>query len=470
MENKDLKDIFLCNETAEVQPQTKKKKNKVLIAIIVVACVLVLAISFALGFVLGNNTGFNKDLPLMIEAYNYIKEYYYKDITWNEFQDFAAAAFAGSLDQYSGMISADSGNSQTGTFGLYISSTLYNQHELTFIIPDTPNYNARAIAKYEIEDGEVKSATPLTVDDEVVQFREGDRIYGLMVTVTNDEGSKRIPIVFESADSSYMTGILNEVNSEAEFIIKKYDGNGGYLDGYYGINLKRTFGDAVNKKAFYYSYTDDIGIIKLLEFSTEANVDFEDCVQQFVQAGKKKLILDLRNNGGGDATSLAFISQYLLHNPNDTALPVIKLVSNSGGGKMVENIQYSSKIGGNEESYYLGNKIDGFEVVVLCNGGTASASEALIGALQYYNDTQIVGTKTYGKGVAQRVFTLSNGSLLYVTNGTYYVPTANENGELVWEKCIQTVGFTPSEENKIEDKISGYDTDKCVARAIELFK
>lgn len=463
MEDNNIKDIFLNNDVPTPQ---KKKLSKVAIALIVVACVLAITVTFVFGYVLGSNSGINGDLPLMIEAYQYIKKYYYKDISWNEFQEIATAAFAGSLDQFSGMVSVDDGNSQAGTFGIYMSSTVYNQHDITFIVPGTPNYNA--VAKYKYDDDMVL-VEDFDASSENVQMREGDRIFAIGL-----DNSKLIQV--ESASSQLLTQTLNTVIGDQKviFVFQKYDGkdeNGKdkYKEGYYGIELSRTFSENASKQAFYYPYQDNVGIIKLLEFSSDANYDFEECIEQFVADGKTKLILDLRNNGGGDATSLQFIAQYLIKNPSEKSLPLIKLVSNSGDGKMVENIEYSSTEGGNNPSYSLYNKIDGFEVVVLANSNSASASEALIGALQYYNDTKIVGTTTFGKGVAQRVFTLSNGDYLYVTNGTYYVPTNDAQGNLVWERCIHGVGFTPEEENICTAKVSSYDTDACTKRATELF-
>ena len=327
--DKDLKDIFTEDNYTVVSSGKDAKKKKIFIAVTVCACILAMAVCFALGFVLGNNTGINNDMPLLIEAYQYIKEYYYKDISWNEFQELAAAAMAGSLDKFSGMVSVDGGNAQSGSFGVSVTSTAYNQHLVSFITPDTVNY--RAIASYKFDE-DMQLVSPFDAESESVAMREGDRIFALGINIGAED---EYIVQVESADLSLLSGILNEWSmvQEVTFIFKKYDGSGSYLDGYYGINLKRTYSDALDKKAFYYSYSEDTGIIKLLEFSKEANLDFEKCVEQFVKEGKSKLILDLRNNGGGDATSLQFIAQYLVKNPQDTSLPIMKLVSNSGGGK-----------------------------------------------------------------------------------------------------------------------------------------
>lgn len=464
--NKNLDEIFAQEQGVMT---SRKKLSKTAIIIIVVACVFAILLTFAFGFLIGRNTGMSDDLPLLIEAYQYIKKYYYKDISWDEFQELGTAAFAGSLDQFSGLVSVDNGTAQSGSFGIYMESTVYNQHRVTFINPNSINYNLFATYRYTEDMQLVEDFVP---ENEKVMMREGDLIYAI--------GVNNQIIKVESANSSLMTSILNESEDGiATFIIKKYsptageDGKGGYIDGYYGITMKKSYTD-MDKQAFYYDgadfgYAENVGIIKLLEFSSKSNYDFEECINSFVADNKSKLILDLRNNGGGESTSLQFIAQYLIKNPQNTSLPLIKLVSNSGNGNMVENIEYSSTEGGNSPSYYLGNNIEDFEVVVLTNSGSASASEALIGALQFYNDTKIVGTKTFGKGVAQRQFILSNGDVLYVTNGTYYVPTTGADGKLSWDKCIHGVGFTPLEENLVTQFITSYESDACTQRAIQLF-
>jgi len=469
VENKELKEIF--GEDRQVQP-TKRKVGVKIIALITAASIVLLAFAFSAGLVIGRNTGINKDMPLMVEAYKLIKKYYYKDISWKEFEEIGAAAFAGSLDMFSGMVSVDGGNSSSGSFGLYMESGVYNEHIISFISPQNPTSSATASYRYD-ESMQLDGAFDGKITR--VKIEEGDKIFA--VGLSNDELTK-----VDGANVQLLRQLLGSYPQESEviFVIKKYAGNGRYYDGYYGINLFRSELDPFEreKQAYYYSYTDEVGIIKLLEFSNEGDVDFVACLNQFNADGKKKLILDLRNNGGGNLTSLQYIAHYLCKNPGNAKLPLMKLVSNAGNGNMHSEIIYSDSqyYSGDilPDAYPLSNRISGFEVIVLANSSSASASEALIGALQYYNGMQIVGTKTFGKGVAQRVFQLSNGALLYVTNGTYYIPTSNENGELVWDVCIHENGFTPvldadpQKNNYIAERVTPYADDACTLRAMRL--
>ena len=151
------------------------------------------------------------------------------------------------------------------------------------------------------------------------------------------------------------------------------------------------------------------------------------------------------------------------------------LNSNTGNGKFEETYYSPLSDYGYDGEYlnavYLGKSIEDFEVVVLCNDGSASSSEALIGALQYYNNATIVGNTTYVKGVAQKVFPLSGGKYyLYITNGYYYVPTNDDKGNLQWTKCIHGVGFTPEEANYLTLPADEYNQDPYVKRALAVLK
>ncbi len=464
----DLKKIFEQEDFSNPNIAPKRKLSVKIIALITVICILLVGASFAVGIVIGANTGMKNDMPLMQEAYELMKKYYYKDISWDEFQEIAASAFAGSLDNFSGIVKVDNGETTSGSYGISISSTIYNEHVITFVEPESSAWNSMAYYRFKEDLSVDESFDPKAAN---VFINEGDKIYGFIVEDEDENGEIGEYIYrVENASAQYMRQIVGE-HDEAIFIVKKYIGNNQYSDGYYGFYMSKQAPSG--KTAYYYKYTDEVGIIKVLEFSENTTIDFAECVNQFLNNDNKKLILDLRNNGGGNSTTLEYMAQFLLNNPNNEELPLIKLVSNAGNGKQESNLVYSSKVDyANPENPYaaypIANVVAGFEVVVLCNGGSASASEALIGALQYYNDAKIVGTQTYGKGVAQKVFMLSTGDYLYVTNGTYYVPTADGSGKMVWEKCIHGEGFTPSEENIVTDRLVAYSKDACTKRAMEI--
>ncbi len=475
MDNTDLKSVFDKEDfnNPAVATASKNKISVKIIAIVTVLLIFCLGSVFALGIVIGANTGMQKDMPLMQEAYELMKKYYYKDISWDEFQEIAASAFAGSLDNFSGIVKKNGSDVISGTYGFSISSNIFNEHIITFVQPESPSWVTKAYYKF---DKNLNVDVDFDNKETNVYINEGDKLYGIIAQEEQNGEKKELIYRVENASAQYLRQIV-EKNQEAIFLIQKYLGNGVYSDGYYGFYMEKT--QLQSKTAFYYKHTEDVGIIKVLEFSENTTTEFAQCVNEFIENGNKKLILDLRNNGGGNSTTLEYMAQFLLNNPKDEALPIINLVSNAGNGKKVSNIVYSSKEDyANSQNPYtafpIGNKVKDFEVVVLCNGRSASASEALIGALQYYNDSKIVGTTTYGKGVAQKVFELSTGDYLYVTNGTYYVPTADTNGKMVWEKCIHGEGFTPiyssnaSENNYIDALLTDYKTDACTKRAMEI--
>ena len=120
-------------------------------------------------------------------------------------------------------------------------------------------------------------------------------------------------------------------------------------------------------------------------------------------------MLDLRDNGGGLLNEAVLISSIFI--------PEGKIVTTRGRAKP-------------EQVYTAtGNAIDPkIPVVVLVNGNSASASEIVSGALQDRGRAEVVGTKTFGKGVFQEVKQLSNGGALDITVGEYFTPSGRNLG------------------------------------------
>ena len=160
-----------------------------------------------------------------------------------------------------------------------------------------------------------------------------------------------------------------------------------------------------------------IGYLSLPSFDDETSKDFKEKVEELQKQAAKSLIIDLRNNGGGIVDEATKIADYILEK-GDT---IISTVDNTG----------------KKEVTFSENKpIFDMPIVVLVNENTASASEILAAVLKDYNKATIVGTKTYGKGVIQTFFTLSDGSGLKITTAEYYTPKGS---------TIHEVGVTPNE-------------------------
>ena len=153
-----------------------------------------------------------------------------------------------------------------------------------------------------------------------------------------------------------------------------------------------------------YIIENGIGYIRLNKFSQVTYREFMKALEGLQKQGLKKLILDLRGNGGGileEATSIA-----------DEFLDGDKLITYTEGTHFAKK-EYRCKRPGLFEKG---------ELVVLADEGTASASEILIGALQDWNRATIVGRRSFGKGLVQEQFDLSDGSGLRLTIARYYTP------------------------------------------------
>lgn len=148
---------------------------------------------------------------------------------------------------------------------------------------------------------------------------------------------------------------------------------------------------------------NDIGYINLPSFDEDSAKKFKEKFDEINSKGIKSLILDLRDNGGGLVEEALTIADYFTDKGSNLLVTVNK------NGK--ESIRTAKK-----------DPIINIPVVVLVNGGTASASEILTGALKDLKKATIVGTKTYGKGVIQNFLQLEGGSGLKVTTAEYFTP------------------------------------------------
>lgn len=153
-----------------------------------------------------------------------------------------------------------------------------------------------------------------------------------------------------------------------------------------------------------YMIADTVGYIRLNKFSETTYKEFMDALLKLQKKGMKSLILDLRDNGGGILTQATNIA--------DEFLDSNKLITYTEGAHSPKKEYRCQKVGAFEKG----------KLVVLVNEGTASASEILTGALQDWGRATIVGRRTFGKGLVQEQFQLSDGAGLRLTVARYYTP------------------------------------------------
>ncbi len=159
-----------------------------------------------------------------------------------------------------------------------------------------------------------------------------------------------------------------------------------------------------------YMVTDQIGYLKISTFSQSTFPEFEAHLTKLKEAGCTKLIIDLRDNGGGIMDPATRIADEFL--PDKTLI-----VYTEGHSRPREDVLATKS----EQAKDL-------EVAVLINEGSASASEIVAGAIQDNDRGIIIGRRSFGKGLVQEQATLSDGSAIRLTTARYYSPTG---------RCIQ---------------------------------
>jgi len=158
---------------------------------------------------------------------------------------------------------------------------------------------------------------------------------------------------------------------------------------------------------------DGYGYIRISNFNEHTGTEFKEALAKIDEAGQKGFILDLRQNPGGLVASCVEVANEIV-----PAGKIVTVIDKEGREK-----EYDSNLG---ETKY--------KIVVLIDGGSASASEILAGALQDTKAATIVGTKSYGKGSVQSVMPLFKEDGMKLTIAKYYTPSG---------RSIDGVGIEP---------------------------
>jgi len=164
-------------------------------------------------------------------------------------------------------------------------------------------------------------------------------------------------------------------------------------------------------------YEGSIGYVKIRSFTKTTSRDLDKVLNKFREKQVKKLVLDLRNNPGGLLNQAVEVSDRFLKPEN--------LIVYTQGRTEEQNMRFTTHDRVQRVSYPM---------IILVNGGSASASEIVAGALQDSGRAIILGTQSFGKGSVQTIIPLSDGSALRLTTARYYTPSG---------RVIQENGITP---------------------------
>ncbi len=180
---------------------------------------------------------------------------------------------------------------------------------------------------------------------------------------------------------------------------------------------------------------NDIGYIRLIEFQEKTHKELETSLRDLERKKIKGLILDLRNNPGGLLDSSVEVAKKFLENG--------KVIVSTKGRVETQNFMFKS----NNKKPHLD-----YPMVVLINGGSASASEIVAGAIKDHQRGIIMGTKSFGKGSVQTVVPLSDGSAVRLTTSKYFTPNGHSiHGSGIVPDIVVEYKESPKKEDS-EDK------------------
>ena len=315
-----------------------------------------------------------KRLQLVSDIYQIISNYYVDDVDSNKLIDGAIKGMVGQLDPYTTYLDPDQyKDMQTdlldGVFGGIGIVITVKDDKLTIVSPmkGTPGEKVGLQGGDLILEVDGKSTKGIS-SDTAVKWMRGTA--GTKVKLKIQRGEKE----------------------PQEFVITR-------------AMIEVPFTD-------YKMRSDKLGYISISEFGQGVGKSVSKAMEDLHARGAKGIILDLRNNPGGLLTEAVNVSSLFIDKG-----PVVHVKSRDG---QKETMQVSRFI----KHYRL-------PLVVLVNGGSASASEIVAGALQDTNAGTLLGTKTFGKGTVQQVIPLSDGSAVKVTIARYYTPKErfiHENG------------------------------------------
>ena len=356
----------------------KARKIAKVVAFIVVLAMLVTSFSFVLylpglfgsngvAYAATSDEDLDKQLAELKEYIKFIKQNYKDDITYRELIEGAFQGIAYSLnDPYSIYYGASGAGesfveSVTGEYS-GVGLSLENYNGKVRVVAPIPGTPAE---KSGIKAGDIITK----VDDKDVSTKTLDEVAKMM---RGTEGTK----VTLSVDRS-------------------------------GQTLSFTLTRAKIKNVSVYSKVleDKIGYIQITSFDNDSNREFEIALDGLKQQGIKALVLDIRNNPGGLVNVAVDIANQLMAKG-----PITHFEKK---GNVIET--YSAD----------GTSTFDLPMVLLVNEGSASSSEILAGALQDSKTATLVGTTTYGKGVAQQVVEFEDGSELKLS--MFYFLTPNKN-------------------------------------------
>lgn len=405
MNNKNKKSL----KTRFIDFYNKKiKKNKVKYTM--TETIIFMIIVFGLGLIVGGiimygKKAFNKSTISLNEftsTYNEIVDNYYQDIDEEKLLEAGISGMIKYLgDPYSTYMNKetaeDFNEDVDGTYQGIGAEIKYNEDKLPII-------------------GKVFSNSPA----EKAGLQENDIIYKVNGEDVTKKSLSEIAEVVKGEQGTDVNITIKRDNEEKELVLTR-----GVVD---TVSVTSEIIEKNGKK---------IGYLYISIFASNTTKQFKSELEKLEKDGIESLIIDVRGNSGGYLT---------------TVTDIISLFVKKG--EAIYQLKTKEKV---EVVYDNTDELRHYPVVILADGSSASASEVLVGAFSETYKAKIVGTKTYGKGRVQKVYTLSSGALLKYTYQEWLTPKGN---------YIDKKGITPDVEVEYKYIDEGNDSQKN--KAIEV--
>jgi len=344
------------------------------------------------GYVVAETNSTYKDLEIFSDALSIVQSEYVEEVSTDTLVYGALKGMLDKLDAHSQFMPPDiykelkvETEGHFGGLGIVIS--LDENKVLTVISPieDTPAFKAGVQAGDKIIKIDGESSQGLVLEEAVKKLR-------------GPKGSKVVITILRLHEND------GQVPEELDFTLTRDD-----------IKIP-----SVKWKKL----DENIGYVRLVEFSERSTGELRKAIKELKSQGTRSIVFDLRNNPGGLLNVAADVADEFLEK-----------------GQL---IVYTESRDANQDMKFKAKRDPSLEqdvpIVVLVNGGSASASEIVAGALKDWSRAVILGEKTFGKGSVQSIIPLSDGSALRLTTAKYLTPNGHS---------INGVGIVPDIEVKM---------------------
>ena len=484
-ENNRFEDWF---NTAQTPPEKTESKKQISIKpwLACVLCAVLILVGYVLGFAsswAGNSTGDDFYKTILSEVMRYMDTqslYQMSDEEWNDALANGGTAMLQTVDHYGFLLSPEqwyelyygtTESQDTPIFGFAFTQMQGVGLLIEEVVTDSPAYGRIFVGEY-ITDVKVNATTGYLLpsgkyldvkfdDMEQISLALSQANY-LVFEISYYDVATRQMVVRDQVNLT--KGRVSNPNNSQNFQFVEY--YYGIKNGQYNTNVS-TVGRYSTRSLRGLHVLDNtpIGYIRITSFEdtilsdgtiTSAENEFKEALIDFKLSGKTKLILDLKGNPGGYVDSAVAIAQHLVYSEEEGRLPITTLKNRDD--RILSNHYL-------DETYYadyFSTDLTEKSIVVLTDGGSASASELLTGALLDYGTAVQMGTTTFGKGIAQYCVPLERYPVtitvdgervtsyyaIYFTVAKYYLPKGAN---------IHEVGLTPDQQYQADDYETLFD-------------